>query len=339
MKLVAPEFTRWWCYQLKTYDCDPALFMMQYLMSRFELNTEQRYWFCWIYANTYQVATAWVIFNEFPDFENVNVDRLRAWNEANKSALPYQKDQKWHRGQLARNFEAYREACPMGQSFMWDCAGNNFNAAWRMLLSPDFPGFGRYTSWFYLQALNECCGHSFKPESMFLGEDSCAMPKAGLESALGLHPNDCNAKWYLDKLEAEAELIIHQATLFLFDDGVEGALPVEPDRFSLETSLCSWAKVSRGAPKGRYLGYYLDRMAEDIANTAKWKWEGINWTALWQGRHEILHPMTNCTSGVRPEYMNYYPNAGIFTGHTELLEKLDAWWDARFQSVSQEIRA
>jgi len=74
-------FEKYFQWSLKFYDCDPALFLMNYIHDRMELNMEQRYWIAWLYGNTYQLATAWVIANEFPDFENVvskeNVEILR----------------------------------------------------------------------------------------------------------------------------------------------------------------------------------------------------------------------------------------------------------------------
>lgn len=328
--ILSNRFLQWWCYQLKTYDCDPALFMMQYLMDRFELNIEQRYWFCWIYANTYQVATSWVIFNEFPDFENVSLERLTTWQEKYKHHLPYQKDQKWLRGRLPETFAAYRDACPCGQEFMWNCHADNFGSAWRQLLSQDFPKFGRYTAWFYLQALNECCGHSFVAPELFLGDDSSKQPRKGLALAYGLgeDPRKEQYEW----LEQFADELIEAAVKILAN---EPHLPVNPDRFSLETSLCSWSKLPRGSDgkRGRYLFYYLDRQAEDIQKTSQCHWQGIHWDALWEARSEMLLPGSTHPYVVTAE-MDLFNRTGAFTSNESLQDSLDLWYHNNAQRAA-----
>ena len=324
MQALSSPFLRYWCYQLKTYDCDPALYMMQYLFHRFEFNTEQKYWLCWLYANTYHLPTAWVMWNEFPDFENVGVDRLRQWELDNKPRLPYQKDQKWLRGRLADNFLAYQENvyqdgdC-VDQEHYWRTMGNHFPDAWFHLLSPRFPRFGRYTAWFYLQALNECCGHEFVAPSLFLTADSSKQPREGLMLASGTDDLVAMERFADDLIVCAQEILAGEA------------LPVRADRFSLETSLCAWSKMPRGAPKGRYLGYYLDRVADDINATAKHGWAGIHWGALWESRSEVLLPEMN-QNGVSKPAMDVFPTSGAYATQDGLLRRLDRWYKTKIDA-------
>jgi hypothetical protein len=319
MQAVNTPLLRFWCQQLKTYDCDPALYMMQYLFHRFEFNTEQKYWLCWLFANTYHLPTAWVMWTEFPDFENVGVDRLRQWELANKARLPYQKDQKWLRGRLADNFLAYQENVYQegdctDQEHYWHMMGDHFPDAWSHLLSPRFPRFGRYTAWFYLQALNECCGHKFVAPSLFLKDPSSKQPREGLMMASGFGD--------IESLESFASDLVVCAQEILAGE----TLPVQPDRFSLETSLCAWSKMPRGSSKGRYLGYYLDRVAEDINNTAKHDWSGIHWGALWESRNEILLPEM-VRGAVAKDEMAVFPATGKFSANPVLLSQFDRWFE------------
>jgi len=326
MQTLTNPFLRFWCYQLKTYDCDPALYLMKYLFHRYEFNIEQKYWLCWLYANTYHLPTAWVIWNEFPDFSHVGFERLQKFQTDNYTRLPYQKDQKWLRGKLPETFQAYQaiaDSCGSQQQIWWTM-NNDFGMAWSLLLSKAFPRFGRYTAWFYLQALNECCGHSFVPPSMFFSDPSCKQPREG--AALAVHPR-FNRDPTNEELETWCDDQIILAHGILAEDLAD--LPVQPDRFSLETSLCAWSKMPRGAPKGRYLGYYLDRMAEDINKTASQGWTGIEWQALWDGRNEVLLKDLNMRQVVL-EDMDLYPRTGRFTGHS-LHQKLDTWFDAQCQ--------
>lgn len=319
------DFLRFWCYQLKTYDCDPALYLMNYLFNRYEFNTEQKYWLCWLYANTYHLPTAWVIWNEFPDFAHVGFDRLQKFQGDNYARLPYQKDQKWLRGKLPETFAAYYAAvAPYGsQQGFWEAVAPNdaFAPAWQTILGKTFPRFGRYTAWFYLQSLNECCGHQFVPPSMFFADPSCKQPRAGAVLALGHEAGNAELEYFCDHL-------VLMANGIMADD--LKTLPVQPDRFSLETSLCAWSKMPRGAPKGRYLGYYLDRMAEDITKTHSLTWDGIEWAALWDGRNEILLKSMNRDS-VQKFEMDAYPTHGSYCADPFLLGSLDEWFTTQSQ--------
>ena len=73
-------FIRWYAWSLKYDDCDPAVWCTNYLNKRYEHNDEQRLWLAWLYGNTYQLPTAWVLMNEFPDYELATVDRITQWN-------------------------------------------------------------------------------------------------------------------------------------------------------------------------------------------------------------------------------------------------------------------
>ena len=65
-------------------DIDPQNLALRYICNRFELNLEQRYWLAFLFGCTYCAPTVYYIYNEFPDFENVDVDRLERWWQENK---------------------------------------------------------------------------------------------------------------------------------------------------------------------------------------------------------------------------------------------------------------
>ena len=97
-------FIRWFAWSLKYDDCDPAVCATNYLNKRYEHNDEQKLWLCWLYGNTYYLPTAWILMNEFPDFELATVDRITQWNTANYKRLRYQTDTKWNKGHLPAIF-------------------------------------------------------------------------------------------------------------------------------------------------------------------------------------------------------------------------------------------
>ena len=76
-------FLRWYAWSLQYKDYDPPIWLLNYLFNRYEHNLEQKLWIAWIYGTTYHLPTAWIIWNEFPDFELVGLERLKQWNNEN----------------------------------------------------------------------------------------------------------------------------------------------------------------------------------------------------------------------------------------------------------------
>jgi hypothetical protein len=169
-------FVRWFGRSLEIEDCDSALFMTNYFFDRFEYNKEQRLWLAWLYGNTYYWPTSYVIWNEFPDMHLVGVERLKEWNNENYKRLRYQTDTKWNKGHLADQFMSYknwvgdrsqREALTAGYT---DDKVGNFYTLWDEVNS--WHKFGRYTSWFYMQTLKQCCDVPIEVDGLWFHDQS-----------------------------------------------------------------------------------------------------------------------------------------------------------------------
>ena len=132
-------FIRWYAWSLKYDDCDPAVWCTNYLHKRYEHNDEERIWMAWLYGNTYQLPTAWVLKNEFPDFELATVDRITQWNATNYKRLRYQTDTKWNKGHLPAMFESYQKFIgnksqrEVMESYYGYTEEENFDTLWRVL--------------------------------------------------------------------------------------------------------------------------------------------------------------------------------------------------------------
>jgi len=285
-------FKQYYHWQLKTEDCDPAMFLLNYIFRRLELNSEQRYWISFLYANTYQLPTAWIMANEFPDFEKVDVDRLTNWNKENLKELKYQVDNKWQKGHLPAMFISYRDNVlktgNQEQFFLSLCQEDteqkNFEVVSKYIIK-NFYKMGRYIMWFYLQTLRETCDLPVLPTSLLLKDKSSSSHAKGLLFALGM-----------DDVANEKELNFDQDVWDFLDEEAASILQemkeeypdVKVDYFTMETSLCSFKKIFRES-HGRYLGYYLDRQAEDIyvcQNNKRWR--GIDWDLLHDGREQFI---------------------------------------------------
>ena len=305
-------FIRWYAWSLKYDDCDPAVWCTNYLHKRYEHNDEERIWFAWLYGNTYQLPTAWVLKNEFPDFELATVDRMTQWNTTNYKRLRYQTDTKWNKGHLPAMFESYQKFIgnksqrEVMESYYGYTEEENFDALWRVL-KDSLHKFGRYSTWFYLQHLKHTAGILVTPTSLMLDDyDGSRSHRNGLLCALGRH-NDMDRKLTAGEyanLESEAYEILCE-TEARFPE-----LSNQIDFFTMETCLCSFKKIFR-THHGRYLGYYLDRQAEEIIQAEKDGWYGIDWDVLWQARNETIDIRLDDKRGINKERYSSFVNTGM----------------------------
>ena len=304
-------FIRWYAWSLKYDDCDPAVWATNYLNKRYEHNDEQRLWLCWLYGNTYYLPTSWVLLNEFPDFELATVDRMTQWNTANYKRLRYQTDTKWNKGHLPEMFASYqkfignRTQREVMESYYGDNESRNFDNLWNVLKG-DLHKFGRYSTWFYLQHLKHTAGVRVDPTSLMLDDYSGSRShRNGLLYALG-KDDLCDTKLTQSEyasLESESISILME-TKSRFPD-----LADQVDFFTMETCLCSFKKIFR-EHHGRYLGYYLDRQAEEIMQCEKDGWFGIEWQVLWDARNETIDLRLDSKRGIAKENFTSFIRTG-----------------------------
>lgn len=324
-------FIRWYAWSLKFNDCDPAVWCTNYLNNRYEHNDEERIWLAWLYGNTYQLPTAWVLKNEFPDFELATVDRITQWNTVNYKRLRYQTDTKWNKGHLPSMFESY-------QKFIGDCTQRerleqyyegdsikNFDSLWGVLKN-NLHKFGRYSTWFYLQHLKHTANIDINPSSLMLEDyDGSRSHRNGLLLAAGKdddYDRKLTGSEYRD-LESYGDSI----RIEMIDRFPE--LKNQIDFFTMETCLCSFKKIFR-VKHGRYLGYYLDRQAEEIKSAETDGWYGIDWDVLWQSREETIDSRLNRKTGVDKDRFSEFTTRGtmknlewMFTDEVEQLIGLE----------------
>ncbi len=303
-------FINWFGWSVEIEDCDSALYMTNYFFDRFEYNREQKLWLCWLYGTTYHWPTAYVIWNEFPDMELVGVERLKDWNDRNYKRLRYQTDTKWNKGHLPAQYVSYKEW--VGEqtqeekfaSLLGNDAKQNFQILWDEVKNNWFK-FGRYSAWFYLQTIKQCCKLNIEPTNlMFADYSGSRSHRNGFCYAMG------KDDWY-DKVLSKEE------TLFLEKEGAKVLQETKNkfphvahkvDFFGMETALCSFKKLFR-VKDGRYLGYYLDRQAEEIKRVEMDDWKGIEWLPLWQARKETLLEQYNNFS-IDKEKMKFFLESG-----------------------------
>lgn len=304
-------FIRWYAWSLKYDDCDPAVWATNYLNKRYEHNDEQKLWLCWLYGNTYYLPTAWILMNEFPDYELATVDRMEQWNTSNYKRLRYQTDTKWNKGHLPEMFASYqqfignRSQRERFESYYIGSPEENFNSLWNVL-KENLHKFGRYSTWFYMQHLKHTADIDIQPSSLMLDDyDGSRSHRNGLLLAIG-QDND-----YDRKLSKSEYRNLESISNSFIDEMVDRFPELKDDInfFTMETCLCSFKKIFR-THHGRYLGYYLDRQAEEIQQCEKDGWYGIDWDVLWQAREETIDLRLDHRRGIDKEKYSSFMNTG-----------------------------
>jgi hypothetical protein len=281
-------FIRYAVWQLRTSDVDTANPVMNYIFDRNEYNIEQRYWMVKLYSITYDAASALALFNEMPDINLLDYDRIEMINQKYLKSLHIEKDLKWNRGHLTKIIMSYIELLNGNsqEEFFHNLCNSdsitNYHNIRNALISTYKTG--RYSCWFWCQSLKECCNLNINPDRMYLGYDT-ETPTNGLIYALGM--DDMLSKYYVNgvkrvkrnvKWDNDFLLTLENSAIEIVNEINSRFKDVHSDLFSLETSLCAWFKMSRYS-QGRYPGYYLDRLLMNV-NDSKKTFSGVDYSII-----------------------------------------------------------
>ncbi len=268
-------------------DIDPQNDCLTYVSNRYELNIEQRYWLAFLFATCYCAPTVFYIYNEFPDYQNVDVGRLERWWVVNRNKLIFQTDRARVRSnnEFVNCFKSYREIIGKSQQgYFQKLATSNpkdtYIAAYKRLSNIHY--FGRFTMFIYLELINVLTDTQMIPNDLNLREaESC---RNGLALALDRkdlfsHFEDKNltAKDYLD-LDQGLELLLSKIS----DMNIK-----HKNLYNIETTLCAYKKVKLGK---RYVGYYIERMRTEIETMKKNVPVGVDWSVLYDFRKTTYLP-------------------------------------------------
>ena len=247
-------------------DVDPAISCLKYLADRFEMNTEQRYWACYLYGLSYCAPTVFYMYNEFPDYECVDSGRLSDWWDKSKSKCLFQTDRMRLKSndQVVDSFDSYRRLAGGSQQEYFGV--ESLEEICKKIQNIKY--FGRFSLFNYLDALNALTDINKKPRFLNMVEaKSC---RNGLAYAI-------------NRLDLVDKKLSRQDALYLHNEFLKLLKTSKGSVFQIETTLCSYKKYMRGK---RYVGYYLDRMYKEIKALELAVKEGVYWSVLWQYRGE-----------------------------------------------------
>lgn len=267
----------------KARDIDPANDMLRYLADRFELNLEQRYWLAFLYATSYSTTTAYFMYNEFPDFETADPERMRQWWSKHRENLLFQTDRRWcrSRNQWVACFESYRElvySMAETQHGLFTVASKSggspegtYDVA--MTVCADIFTFGRFTLFLFLDAVNSLTTTNMNPSSLDL--KNAESSRKGLAFALGASDRDFKSlsDGFRKVCKAVHELDIDKQHKTVW---------------AIETCLCAYRKHKEDGR--RWVGYYIERQKKEIEKLQSLVTEGVHWGVLWDFRSETYQP-------------------------------------------------
>ncbi|MCK4526213.1 hypothetical protein KAW18_02480 [candidate division WOR-3 bacterium] len=301
-------------------ECDPSYPCLNYICDRLELNLEQRYWLAYLYSLTYCAPSAYYIFNEFPDAENVNVQRMERWWRANKSKILFQSDRA-----KVKNFDKFVPSYVSYHELVGDSQveffrkfkstknlEQRYNEVYRETSKIYY--FGRFTLFNYLESLNEITDLELRPTGLNLREaESCRNGLCygcGLDDMITLHHKKPKTPINYDLLQDK----LLQLKKELQEENPELNITF----WNIETALCSLKKLFWST---RYFPYYIDRQLEELNTMESNIKDGVEWSLLWDFRSEFFDPWflgeLNGWKGIRKERMNIFKDTGRLVGFFE----------------------
>lgn len=306
--MIALEDFRTFCRNsLAVNDVDPGVEWLRYMVNRMEMNREQVLWLCLLYGITYHLPSAYLIWSEFPDLEILDPERLRSFWAAEQRRIPFQTDKMKQRRSLPDTVESYRALVGASQvdyfTNLLDSRDEhrNFNTLWSP--SRGLAYFGRFSVWNWAQMLREVAGLPISPPTLLLGEPDSRSFTDGLAHAFGVPERASKGYRWTEPQKDEMEA----ACASLRDDlGI--------DNYQLETLACAYKKVWR-THDSRYVGYYTDRLTEDLRKLeAEPRWSGVDWSLMWDARAACT-PTPYLNPGVDKTLFTAPPSLKIGAGH------------------------
>lgn len=327
-------FLRFYEFHLK-YRSHPGgvYYLMPYFANKFNWNKEQKYWFAFINGSTQNPCSSMVIFNKFPNFEDIDLNDFEKWHRENWKKLQYDIDRRYVKGHFSEQLQNYKKLLD-GRSqeeyfekYLKSESGDKFDNFWVVWneVFNKFYLYGRLSTFSYLEYLKIMGLDIDCPDLLMYDIDGSKSHRNGMCKVLGRDDLD----WFKDNnnfpghslevvqwLEEKAEDLLFEAKVrFKNRDFYH-----DVNYFTLESTLCcykSWHRENR-----RYPNVYNDMMFERIkkAENAGWNKEEIDFEIFWNARKDCLPEYlrlednkldpTYIKGNLHPEKQNHYRLTG-----------------------------
>lgn len=295
---IINEYLNYHNEMIQTGDMDPAYGALRYVCDRFELNIEQKFWLAYVYSACYCGSTTFYIYNEFPDYEQVNLKAVEKWWGSARGKVLFQSDRRWvrSRNQFTQMIASYKTTVGQSQFQFFNrlkstTPNQTYDKAYKTC--GQIFQMGRFGLFIYLEAVRALTDFPLEPTGLDLAYSESS--RNGLCYAIG-RKDLITGKETGRKQISASEMRYLQSQFKLLEIKTKNSDSTGlTNVWNIETSLCAFKKYKRtqefpDTPKQhrRYIGYYLDRQADEIEAMEKSVPSGVCWDVLWQYRREKL---------------------------------------------------
>lgn len=312
-------FLRFYEFHLK-YNLHPGMVynVIPEIFERENYTMEQKLWFMFINGNSQNAISTYVIFQHFPDFKNLDIDKLDKWYNTHFRKLNWDTDRRHHKTQFIPAVKSYIENLggQTQEEFFFGLAFNPYNSEYIAFdnlwdtVKNEFHSFGRLSTFSYLEYLR-IAGVPIDCGNLFLEDISGSKShRNGICKVLGRDDLDWRKgnKVYYSKatvswLTTEGERLLEDARSRINHKDVS--------YFTLESTLCCYKSWHR--PNRRYPNVYNDMFFNRIKHGQN-KWRK-SFKIFWDIRKETLPHYLRLEVnpndlGLKPEKQNHYLKTG-----------------------------
>lgn len=339
-------FLRFYEFHLK-HNAHPGCVysILPFLFRKFDMDWEQRLWFCFLNGNTQNAITSYVIYKAFPDLKSLDLEKFEAWYMWWYPNLQFDTDRRHHKSVLVEAVRRYKELIKRFQNHQFHYFMDRaiMEKPFRELfkkLKEEFYSFGRLSTFSFMEYLR-LAGLPIECDDLLLEDiDGSRSHRNGLCKVLGrddLDWHDSNPGFdgkyspeLIEWLKEEARQLLAEAHLRF------GHIYRDVNYFTLESALCTYKSWHR--PNRRYPGCYLDmfrnRMDFYVARLAGKQPDVLDVFNEWRDtvpRH-LRTELNPGDVGLKPEKQNHY----LLTGQPVMM---DREWSCFKNSYNDKVNA
>ena len=238
-----------------------------YLFEKLNMTEEEKLWFVFINGCSQHVVTTYLIFEKFPDFNNLKINELKEWFYKNYKKLGWDTDRRYFKNSFIKCIESYKNNIGnQTQVQFFDKLTQssdpfkNFQQVWKKVLN-DFVYYGRLSTFSYLEYL-KLAGVNLDCDQLFLDNiKGSKSHRNGICKVIGRDDWDHTKKNDVVYSPEMVEYIAYEGSELL-REAKERFNGVNVNYFTLETTLCcykGWHRVNR-----RYPNVYNDMFHDRI---------------------------------------------------------------------------
>lgn len=238
-----------------------------YLFEKLNMTQEEKLWFVFINGCSQHVVTTYLIFEQFSDFRNLDIQKLNEWFYNNYKKLGWDTDRRYFKNSFIKCVQSYKDNVGnQSQSDFFNKLTNtsdpykNFENVWSKVLN-GFAYFGRLSTFSYLEYL-KLASVNLDCNQLFLDDiKGSKSHRNGICKVIGRddwEDTKINEVKYtpemIEYLSYEGEQLLAEAKNRFDGENV--------NYFTLETTLCcykGWHRVNR-----RYPNVYNDMFHDRI---------------------------------------------------------------------------